>query len=565
MAEKEISKISVKKVTYKCTDKAAETTANKVSSIDDTSTEGQYPSAKAVYSYVQPQIGKLDELQTETKSNLVAAINEAATKGGDVTTPDWNQNDETAPDYIKNRPGGYYKQIPGYDFEWDGDTTGRTTISTGHFELCKISDEILNIEDLIGAVIKTNTGSGSSGLTSEDIHEQNGIIVGGEEANIVVNTTPNNSLQGLTFQETGLYFKYTNNTSYTASLTKSSSMQIVPIKGELTNIKGGYDIEGVSSTLLDKTISHDEFTYDDGSWIVNIALEIAPVIGASVSGTINGEAVSGVWKPEEDLRFPYLQLGENYEILFLSSGMYKLTFLVEPAQSNVISLEQTTSGRKVVIPADYVDLSGINNVIDPLTDDIHNVSDCFSATQPVSMIGQLSSMVLNGKSSLAEVSDINDCYMEGTTGFNSNTFKVWTPRLFFYPDTTVNGKEIKIQVNSTAAKRSFTMEGKVDKFRINNSSTYYGFSSVQLIGVDGSSYVYKFTFNVNWGSAIISDAVITITNGYVYEKNTLLDMWWPAPDNAPNKLYLKSSTASSSKVFGITVDDTGTLTATEVT
>ena len=27
--------------------------------------------------------------------------------GGDVTTPDWNQNDETASDYIKNRPGGY--------------------------------------------------------------------------------------------------------------------------------------------------------------------------------------------------------------------------------------------------------------------------------------------------------------------------------------------------------------------------------------------------------------------------------------------------------------------------
>lgn len=27
--------------------------------------------------------------------------------GGDITTPDWNQNDTTASDYIKNRPGGY--------------------------------------------------------------------------------------------------------------------------------------------------------------------------------------------------------------------------------------------------------------------------------------------------------------------------------------------------------------------------------------------------------------------------------------------------------------------------
>ena len=30
-----------------------------------------------------------------------------STGGGDVTTPDWNQNDATASDYIKNRPGGY--------------------------------------------------------------------------------------------------------------------------------------------------------------------------------------------------------------------------------------------------------------------------------------------------------------------------------------------------------------------------------------------------------------------------------------------------------------------------
>lgn len=29
------------------------------------------------------------------------------TVSGDVTTPDWNQNDATASDYIKNRPGGY--------------------------------------------------------------------------------------------------------------------------------------------------------------------------------------------------------------------------------------------------------------------------------------------------------------------------------------------------------------------------------------------------------------------------------------------------------------------------
>lgn len=47
--------------------------------------------------------GDLAALQTTSKDNLVSAINEVATSGG----ADWNQNDPTAKDYVKNRPGGY--------------------------------------------------------------------------------------------------------------------------------------------------------------------------------------------------------------------------------------------------------------------------------------------------------------------------------------------------------------------------------------------------------------------------------------------------------------------------
>ena len=58
---------------------------------------------KAILSKLKEEIGDLSELQTEAKDNLVAAINEAAASGGS----DWAQNDPTAKDYIKNRPGGY--------------------------------------------------------------------------------------------------------------------------------------------------------------------------------------------------------------------------------------------------------------------------------------------------------------------------------------------------------------------------------------------------------------------------------------------------------------------------
>lgn len=51
------------------------------------------------------QIGNLDDLTTKAKANLVSAINEAAKPGSEGSTqPDWAQNDETAKDFIKNRP-----------------------------------------------------------------------------------------------------------------------------------------------------------------------------------------------------------------------------------------------------------------------------------------------------------------------------------------------------------------------------------------------------------------------------------------------------------------------------
>lgn len=46
--------------------------------------------------------------------------------GGASVQPDWNQNDETQPDYVKNRP--CYKVEETEEITWDGDTTGREEI-----------------------------------------------------------------------------------------------------------------------------------------------------------------------------------------------------------------------------------------------------------------------------------------------------------------------------------------------------------------------------------------------------------------------------------------------------
>lgn len=64
------------------------------------------PTEHAGFDRLRSEIGDLADLTTEAKDNLVAAINEAAASGGAGSSvqSDWNQNDATAADYVKNRP-----------------------------------------------------------------------------------------------------------------------------------------------------------------------------------------------------------------------------------------------------------------------------------------------------------------------------------------------------------------------------------------------------------------------------------------------------------------------------
>lgn len=57
---------------------------------------------KAILAKLKAEIGDLSELYTEAKDNLVSAINEAAASGAD-----WAQNDPDGDGYVANRPGGY--------------------------------------------------------------------------------------------------------------------------------------------------------------------------------------------------------------------------------------------------------------------------------------------------------------------------------------------------------------------------------------------------------------------------------------------------------------------------
>lgn len=87
---------------------------------------------------------------------LIMDGNTLESLGGEQVQSDYAQNDSTAKDYIKNRPGGYEE---GWEITWDGDTTGRVSISASDgTSWYKISDEILTVDQLIGSTVTLNNG-----------------------------------------------------------------------------------------------------------------------------------------------------------------------------------------------------------------------------------------------------------------------------------------------------------------------------------------------------------------------------------------------------------------------
>ncbi len=99
-------------------------------------------------------------------------IGDGSTKVNDlpfvIGAKDWNQNDTTASDYIKNRPGGYTVNYPALNIEWDGVIGDRVSVDVVSMKYVKVSDEIPKVEQLVGGIV-TFMGGGESGtLTIDD-------------------------------------------------------------------------------------------------------------------------------------------------------------------------------------------------------------------------------------------------------------------------------------------------------------------------------------------------------------------------------------------------------------
>ena len=113
--------------------------------------------------YTLPKDGNPGDILVKTETGSEWQKQEPAT-----STPDYNQNNPTASDYIKNRPGGYTVNYPALSIEWDGVIGDRVSVDAAGAKLVKVSDEIPKVEQLWGATVTVKIGDEYQTLNLDD-------------------------------------------------------------------------------------------------------------------------------------------------------------------------------------------------------------------------------------------------------------------------------------------------------------------------------------------------------------------------------------------------------------
>ena len=134
---------------------------------------------------------------------------------------DWEQNDNTSVDYIKNRP--FYEDVS-VNITWDGDTAGKTEVdltSALGFNVYLVSDATPSAEDLIGATLSISTGSDTMEVTlsSEYVQTISDNIIVLLDGYAFVVLADNSEHNGITFPSKGTYFVNSDGV-YVSGLTK---------------------------------------------------------------------------------------------------------------------------------------------------------------------------------------------------------------------------------------------------------------------------------------------------------------------------------------------------------
>lgn len=490
----------------------------------------------------------------------------------DLATPDYYQNDTTQLDYIKNRPGGYYETVRGVGITWDGVIGDRPKVEMGEGAyLVKVSDEILTAEQMIGANVTIVQGSESQSkvLTEDNIMSGDGFIVAGEMILSCSKTTLEINGNTFTLPETGTYFAHMapdGNEFYCSGLAKPETQELVPIPGELTNIKGGYDLPAISNQpVYSGTVPASTFSAATQAAKIAVAAMIeknygAPIMltsplaeGATVSGTVNGTAVSGVVAKNSagDLNAVLYTTGASERVAVVAEAGGTLVCILTsdavvvrgdpPETDMVLVLSQSREAMPKVIPAEYLDV------------------DLNAVESRINIVESVANNAFN-KATTAQTT-ANAAQTTANSAQTAATSEIRTNNLLFRSSGKTDNQTTDIPSNLGVWIGNM--------YKSSTGTQYYPVSLTANRGLEFSAdtanpserQVLLYTEKSN---NVIS-GILELRDNYGHGIKIRPDSIVAYQLTFENGIIIRSSTAGSTKKFKITVDDAGTLSATEVT
>ena len=279
-------------------------------------------------------------------------------------------------------------------------------------------------------------------------------------------------------------------------------------------------------------------------YVAPIALTEDLVKGATVSGTINGVQVSGTVGAGNVSLYaiapvsPYT--GSPVAKIDGDAGNYQIELEKQPESDLTIHLTQTAPAHAVTIPEEYLELTETNAAIETAQNAANTAQNAASSAQNAASSAQISA---NTAKTTAE-----------TAKATAETAKATAETAKATAENAVHGS-IQRLPNATSLNYyltpSDTTADSIDSVR-----TFIGLpaaSSLEIIVKDKTNPSVTFTPPVYLNHQA-DFAFARATNVYPHPQITEI-----------GGIVMYSTTSGSTKKFRITVDDTGTIKATEVT
>lgn len=205
------------------------------------------------------------------------ALNVNVAGGGGGVQPDWNQNDSTAADFVKNRPGAYYEITPELTFTYDGNPVGKTVFNLGDgIIIVKVSEAELPTQEQFAQQSNSLTvHTGASG----DITNELGVLTYNPNysgalvwmGEVFIAFVPSQEVATALNVEIGVYFGIPSETEpsvgYISSLTCKEIKNVVELPSEFLETDfSGRDVSAKSVILESSTANSTKkfkITVDD--------------------------------------------------------------------------------------------------------------------------------------------------------------------------------------------------------------------------------------------------------------------------------------------------------------